>query len=109
MSSVSAHGGLVHVFLSVSSVSVVGISMLIENSPKLLTFYSALEIRHENSEQQLTDKEFVEFEWTLRQKYCNRKIFNVGGFIMLQKSKQTVDISSNLKKLFLRYTHLQDL
>jgi len=109
MNSVSAHGGLVHVFLSVASVSVVGISMLIENSPKLMTFYGELEICHENSELQLTDKEFVEFECTLKQKYHNHKIFNVGGFIMLQKSKQRDNISLNLKILFLRYTDLEDL
>jgi len=33
MNSVSAHGGLVHLFLFVSSVSVAGISAMIENSP----------------------------------------------------------------------------
>ncbi|XP_065885841.1 uncharacterized protein [Dysidea avara] len=106
MSSVSAHGGLVHVFLSVASVSAVGISVLIENSPKLLTFYSVLEIRHENDEGTLTDEEWVEFEHSLKQKYHNKKIFNVGGFIMLRKAKQG-SRTRFLKTPFLGYTDLQ--
>ena len=88
MSSVSAHGGLVHVFLSVASVSVVGLSVLIENSPKLMTFYSVLEIRHENSKERLTVDEFLEFECILKQQYRNQKVFNVGGFKILQKDRQ---------------------
>ena len=106
MSSVSAHGGLVHVFLSVASISVVGISVLIENSPKLLTFYSVLEIRHENDEGTLTDEEWVEFEHSLKQKYHN-KIFNVGGLIMLRKAKQDRSLTQFLKTPFLGYTDLQ--
>ena len=84
MISVSAHGGLVHVFLSVASASVEGINVLIENSPKLITFYSILELRFVRK----CEEEFVKLEHALRQKYHNRRVFNVGGFIMLQKSKQ---------------------
>ena len=108
MSSVSAHGGLVHVLLFVKSISVVGISVLIENSPKLITFYSILEIRRENSVETLTDKEFVKFEDSLKRKYSNRRLFNIGGFVLLQESKQNPR-AQILKSLLLRYTDLQAL
>jgi len=39
MCTVSAHGGLVHVVLCGKSVTVKGVSILIENSPNLLTCY----------------------------------------------------------------------
>ena len=92
-----------------ASISVVGISVLIENSPKLLTFYSVLEIRHQNDENDegtLTDEEWVEFEHSLKQKYHN-KIFNVGGLIMLRKAKQDRSLTQFLKTPFLGYTDLQ--
>jgi len=96
MSSVSAHGGLVHVFLSVSSVSVVGISMLIENSPKLMTFQSLLEICDKDG-RKLPINEFLKFEMILKQKFHCRKLFHRGGYAMLQRSiyhdKHLLDIS----------------
>jgi len=78
MSSVSAHGGLVHVFLSVSSVSVVGISVLIENSPKLITFQNYSEICDKNG-RTLVENELLQFELVLKQKYYHRKLFHAGG------------------------------
>ena len=38
MSSLSAHGGLVHVVLCVRSVTSEGITVLVVNSPKLMIF-----------------------------------------------------------------------
>ena len=104
MSSVSAHGGLVHVFLSVYSVSIVGIRALLENSPKLITYFSIVELRHENSDKKttLTREEFLEFECTLRQKYRNRKVLNAGGFVLWQKAKydsQTQSLKIPFKEL----------
>jgi len=39
MSSVSAHGGLVHVVLRVRSVISEGVTILLMNSPNLMTFH----------------------------------------------------------------------
>jgi len=91
MISVSAHGELVHVFLYVASVSTAGITALIGNSPKLLTFYCKLKrvtILYEDRMETLSKVGFVEFERTLRQQYCDRRVFNVGGFVMVQTSEQ---------------------
>jgi len=104
MSSVSAHGGLVHLFLSVYSVSVVGITALIENSPKLITCYSVLELRHKNTEETatLTNEEFMEFERTLKQKYRNRKVLNTGGFVLRKQARcdsQTQSLRIPFKEL----------
>ena len=85
MSSVSAHGGLVHVFLSVASVSVEGISVLIENSPKLMTFQSILELCDEH-DIKLTTIKFPWYESMLKQKFHDRKLFHRGGYKMLQQS-----------------------
>ena len=61
MSSASAHGGLVHVFLSVASVSVVGISTLIENSPKYTGNICGKDGKS------LSKSQFFEFLLTLKQ------------------------------------------
>jgi len=73
MKTVSAHGGLVHVVMSVSSVIVDGIVTLVQNSPELLTLnvYAQLISNHSSAspEEQLEES---------LQKYSNRKLFNVG-------------------------------
>ena len=107
MSSVSAHGGLVHVFLSVASVSVVGIGVLIENSPELMTFQSILELRDKDDSLLISINEFLKCEMILRQKFHHRKLFHRGGYKMLQQSiyhdKHLVDIS------FLEHTNVYSL
>ena len=86
MSSISAHGRLVHVFLSVASVSVVGISVLIENSPKLMTFQlKYLELCNVYNVK-LSILEFSKYEIILKQKFPHRKLFHRGGYKMLQRS-----------------------
>jgi len=67
MNSVSAHGGLVHVFLSVASVSFVGMCTLIENSSKLMTFQSILEFNC------IGNVEFSQMKKTLKQKFYGKK------------------------------------
>ena len=105
MSSVSAHGGLVHVFLSVYAASVVGVSELIENSPKLVTFHCLLE-RTFDEYGILPEEEFTEFECTLRQKFQHRKLFNVGGYRLLQRNKHN---QHSLNSPYLRQTDLNSL
>ena len=39
MTSISAHNGLVHVFMVVKSLTVKGIAFLVRNSPKLITLH----------------------------------------------------------------------
>ena len=79
METVSAHGGLVHVFLSVHSITVDGITGLFVNSPRLLTL-------------NIYSRHIVErYEWnktvavynlkeTLQEMFPSRKLFAVGGF-----------------------------
>ena len=97
MSSVSAHGGLVHVFLSVASVSVVGISILIENSPKLLTFQCLLERMFDVDSRRLTEVEFLQFKDTLKEKHrhCS-KVFSVGGYRVMTRTNTQFSLNSTL-------------
>ena len=97
MMSVSAHGGLVHVFLSVASISVVGIRVLIENSPKLTTFQSLLEI-HEEGGRKLSVHEFMHFEKILKQKFCHHKLFYTGGYSLSQQNKTSLSTFSFLEQ-----------
>ena len=68
MTSVSAHGGLVHVLLDVWSLTVEGITSLVRNSPKLITLY--LKIR--------SDVGFKHLDATLKTMFSNRKLFTTG-------------------------------
>jgi len=97
MSSVSAHGGLVHVFLSVASISVVGIMVLIENSPELTTFQSLLEIRDKYS-RLLSSNEFLQFEKTLKQRFHYHKLFHTGGFRMIRQNYTSLSFFSFLEQ-----------
>ena len=85
MNSASAHGGLVYVFLFVSSVSVAGIGAMIENSPKLTTFQGLLEICDENGHR-LSPYKFLQFDKTLKQKYHCHKLFYTGGYLLFRQN-----------------------
>ena len=105
MSSVSAHGRLMHVFLSVRAASVVGVSDLIENSPKLVTFHCLLE-RTFDVHGKLPDEEFTECECMIKQKFRHRKVFDVGGFRLEQRTEHN---QHSLNSPFLRHTDLNSL
>ena len=94
MTSISAHGD---VFLSVAAISVVGISALIENSPKLTTFQSLLEIYDKHS-RVLSPNEFVQFEKTLKKKFHNRKLFYTGGYRMFRQNYTSLTFFSFLEQ-----------
>ena len=76
MQMVSVHGELVHVLLYVKSVTHEGITTLIMNSPKLLTFYVVGNT--------LSSKEVMprinDMELFYRKKFQNRKLFTAGTF-----------------------------
>ena len=97
MTSVSVHGGLFHVFLSVASVSVDGISVLIENSPKLITFQSLMEIRDKGG-RRLPPYEFVQFEKALKQKFHHHKLFYTGGYRLFQQNYTSLSTFSFLEQ-----------
>ena len=67
MTSVSAHGGLVHVVMDVQSLTTECIISLVRNSPKLITLY--LRIRHVSVNN---------FNVTLKQMFSKRKLFTAG-------------------------------
>ena len=75
MDTVSAHGGLVHVVLAVGSVSNVGITSLVRNSPNLLTCLIAMK-KFITDDQNTIEK----FDDNLQQKFSGRKLFAIGRF-----------------------------
>ena len=84
MTSVSAHGGLVHVFMMVRSLTAEGIASLMRNSPKLMTLY-------------LNPKTFSgtckkSFNATLKTTFHKRKFFTADHYVLVDKS--TYDFSN---------------
>lgn len=72
MRTVSAHGGLEHVFFSIHSVTVDGVSSLIANSPRLLT--------SKVSGYLIQGKDAVsDWEKIMLEKHSGRKLFTAGG------------------------------
>ena len=83
MTSVSAHGGLVHVVMMVRSSTAEGITSLVRNSPELITLYVSTENIHRLS--------VVNFNATLKEMFCNRRLFTAGHYIC-DKCIRNVDI-----------------
>ena len=69
MTSVSAHGGLVHVVMFVKSLTVEGITSLLRNSPKLITLYLYVSAMNVN---------VLNFKATLKKMFWNRIFFTAG-------------------------------
>jgi len=72
MTSVSAHGGLVHVVMIVQSSTAEGITSLVRNSPKLITLCVSAQTIHRLSVEN--------FNATLKERFCNRRLFTAGHY-----------------------------
>jgi len=72
MTSVSAYGGLVHVAMEIRSLTTEGITSLVKNSPKLITFYLSTATKRR------WDVEI--FNNTLKKMFCKRKLFTAGHY-----------------------------
>ena len=74
---VSAHGKLVHVVVSVGSISVKGINALVKNSPKLITFhvYMVNRICHDGE----VEISMAAIKVILNKRYPNRRLFTIPG------------------------------
>ena len=79
---ISAHGGLVHVLLYVSSVTSDGIAVFVRNSPNLITFH--VMVRREIYNDTDTDKRIdpKELERRLKQENCQHHLFVQGSCIV---------------------------
>ncbi|XP_065914945.1 uncharacterized protein [Dysidea avara] len=84
MTSVSAHGGLVHVVMNVQSLTTEGITSLVRNSPKLITLYLSAETMHR------VDVE--NFSATLKKLFFNRRLFTAGHYILCVQQQKIFDI-----------------
>ena len=81
MTSVSAHGGLVHIAMNIQSLTAEGITSLVRNSPKLLMLHlavSAEAIHHLDAEN---------FNATLKRMFYKRKLFASGIYILCANNK----------------------
>ena len=76
MSAISAHGGLVHVVFNVRSVTVEGITVLVTNSPKLITFHSVMHDGYFCAKE-----EFISLKASLMRKFPHRQLFTAGSYI----------------------------
>ena len=83
METVSTHGRLLHVVLSVNSVTVEGVSNLIMNSTGLLTLkVHAQQLIYENIYGGIKSKDNVRKH--LERRFSSRKLFTVGTFMITQ-------------------------
>ena len=81
MTTISAHCGLVNVVLRVRSVTSEGVTVLVENSPKLLILHLSIydEIRSDKEERSISPGQFMA---NLKQIFSHRKLFMVNGCIL---------------------------
>ena len=77
MDSVSAHGGLEIVILDIQSVTVTGITTIIQNSPKLYTFIVTIPPFERNMKMDLEV-----LKDNLKIKFSHRKLFNISGLTL---------------------------
>jgi len=89
MDTVSAHGGLVHVFFSVNSVPGEGITALIENSQKLLTCNIFTITQVHNSKGVKVNLKVLKA--TLKASFSQRKLFTCGNLRLVQESRACSD------------------
>ena len=78
---VSLHGGLEHVVFYIQSLTINGIDMIIENSPKLLTFCIV-------TRQKLYDEHGIRlnlklYRSAIKKKYSQRSLFTIGTFSLV--------------------------
>ena len=90
MGSVLTHGKLEIVLLCVHSVTAAGITVLIENSPKLCLFkiycYSVL-AKNEH-------KQLITLKDILKERLLHRKLFNLDGFTITGQVEESYGSSS---------------
>ena len=92
MSTISAHGGLVHVVLDVNSVTGEGITVLIMNSPNLLTFHTYVKCIEGFDQENL--------QLTLKETFHNRKLFIMGGYKLEKERYYEYEQRTNLLSLW---------
>jgi len=78
MSSISVRGGLVHVVLKVGSE---GISVLVRNSPMLLTFHAVFNTGIFDKDGTKVEPEFLNFQ--LKQEFSCRPLFLMGSCLII--------------------------
>jgi len=76
---ISAHGGLVHLALSVASITIEGICILITNSPELLTFYIQSKEKIYSRCPVVVISSIDDLKCNLPYSLHNRKLFTVGN------------------------------
>ena len=95
MSTISAHGGLVHVVvLDVNSVTSEGITTLIMNAPNLLTLFFHIYVNCIKG----FDQENLQL--TLKETFHNRKLFTMGGYKLEKEHYYEYEQRTNLLSLW---------
>ena len=100
MNTVSAHGGLVHVILHVSTIRYEGIVTLIENSPELLTLHvhGIIWVTED-----LAPDSVDEFKETMRKRFPSRKLFTAAGSIEMHRAGMSFYRSEDLDNRILPF------
>ena len=91
MDTVSAHGGLIHVFFLVHSMTVEGITTLINNSPNLLTVVFGL-----CEQKRYKENYFDTLNTSLGKKFSHRKLFTSGLSLIQQVDRELMECTDCL-------------
>jgi len=95
LTSVSSHGGLVHVVMSVRSLTIEGVTSLVRNSPKLITLFIILSLYDvKDCSPEIVDT--LEINATVKRMFCHRRLFRVGCYSMIRA--QNTEIESVLTR-----------
>jgi len=87
MTSVSAHGGLVHVVMKVQTLKVDSITSLVRNSPQLIILHLSAD---------LCTVGYVGMDVSLKKKFSNRKLFTAGHCKVDYRSKCSISFLEEL-------------
>ena len=96
MESISTHGGLVHVFMRVKSITGNGVAALIENSPKIMTCHIVAD-RIIASEGKVISKcdrvKLRDFKMALKERFSDRKLFSCGCYSLARSQHSSYRIT----------------
>jgi len=93
MTSISTHGGLVHVVMIIRSLAVEGITSLVRNSSKLITLHLHVSVM---------DVDVEYFNVTLKKIFSDRKLFTAGLYELVASGARFLELVVYTENIHLR-------
>ena len=97
MTTISAHGGLVHVVLCVRSVTSGGVTVLVVNSPNLLMLHVAVSGIYDCNSDKVQPETL---ESRLKQAFTHRQLFVMGNYLVIMGYTDKLKTYSEWERLY---------